>query len=138
MKRNAIGALLLMVLAVGMSVAVAQSAPMKVSVPFEFWVNGKVLPAGQYEVIQVGDRATLIANTNDRSKMLGLFIHCESLKMQEPRLVFHKVDGHYFLSQVWMQQSENGLEVPPSRFEKELRMYAQVPAGAETVVIALR
>jgi hypothetical protein len=50
-----------------------------------------------------------------------------------------KVDYHYFLGQMWMHQGTDGLEMPPSRIEKELRIaYDQVPAGAETVVIALR
>ena len=141
MKRNAIGALMTVIVALVLnaSVALAQSAPTKADVPFSFRVNGQSLPAGHYEIRQVGDRATLIASVNGQSKVIGLFNHCETVKMQEPKLVFHKVDGHYFLSQVWMHQSENGLEVPASNLEKELRMsYNQVPAGAETVVIALR
>lgn len=141
MKRNAIGALMtvIMALVLNASLAQAQSAPTKASVPFSFRVNGELLPAGNYEVRQVGDRATLIATENGKAKVLGLFVPCESLKMQEPKLVFHQLDGRYFLSQVWMHHSENGLAVPASSLEKELRMSLnQVPAGAETVVIALR
>ncbi len=59
--------------------------------------------------------------------------------MQNPKLVFDKIGDRYFLSQIWMTQSESGLQLPASKLEKEVRMSANAePAGAETVVIALR
>ena len=139
MKRSVIGALMTIILALVVNVATvqAQSTSEKVTVPFSFRVNGHEMPAGRYEISQLSDRATLIAKVQGREQMITLFNHCESLKMQEPKLVFHRVADHYFLSQVWMHWSENGLEIPASDLEKELRMSYQVPAGAETVVIVL-
>jgi len=141
MKRSALRSLTIVAVAVtlGSSLAVAQSSPTKADVPFDFWVNGHHLQAGHYEISNLSSQATLISSMSNQSEVFGLFNRCESREMQRPKLVFQRVDDHYFLSQVWMHQGKDGLEVPPSRIEKELRIaYEQVPAGAETVVIALR
>ena len=41
--------------------ALAQTASMKVNVPFDFIVNGKTLPAGEYQVDTLSTSASTIA-----------------------------------------------------------------------------
>ena len=138
MKRSIVGVLVAVVAILAVNVAVAQS-PTKVNVPFNFIVGQQAMPAGSYELQKVGDRATLIASADGAAKKIVLSYHCESREMQDPKLVFDKIGDRYFLSQIWMTQSESGLQLPASKLEKEVRMSANAePAGAETVVIALR
>lgn len=140
MKRNMFGALMTLVMAIVVNAPFAQAQNhAKANVPFSFRIGQQWMPAVEYEVRQLGDRATLIKSTDRHAKMIGLFNSRESVKGQSPKLVFNKIDNHYFLSQIWMHDNASGWEVPASSLEKELRLSVnQVPAGAETVVIALR
>ena len=52
---------------------------------------------------------------------------------------FRKVGDHYFLTQIWASARDEGLLVPESRQEKELRASnSGTQGGVETVIVALR
>ncbi len=136
MKRNLmIVAAVVFSLAVG--VAAAQS-PTKVNVPFSFNVNDHAMPAGSYNLSEIRQHTALLAIYNG-PKMMAIAEYCESAQKQQPKMVFHKIGDRYYLSQIWLTSGNDGLEFPVSKSEKEARVAANTePAGAETVVIALR
>ena len=140
MKRNVFGALMTLIVAFSIAVPVvqAQQTIMRANVPFAFNVGDKQLPAGAYAVREM-DRATLIQSKDGENRVLGIYNYAGPSKADETKLVFHKVGDHYFLAQIWTSARGQGLAVPESKVEKELRASNSGPqGGVETVIVALR
>ena len=140
MKRNVFVALMTLIVAFSIAVPViqAQQTLMTANVPFAFSVGDKQLPAGAYAVREM-DRATLIQSADSANSVLGIYYYAGPSKTDETKLVFNKVGNHYFLAQIWTSARDQGLSVPQSKLEKELRTSNSRPqGGVETVIVALR
>ena len=141
MKRNVFGALMTLIVAFAIAVPVvhAQNKMLTANVPFDFSVNGNQLPAGAYEIDRVGDRATVIQTQDGHFKLLGVYAYAGPSKAGETKLVFDKVGDSYFLREIWSSTSGQGLAVPESKMEKEIRASNRNSGGgAETVIVAMR
>ena len=140
MKRNVFGALMTLIVASSIAVPVvnAQQTIMRCNVPFAFNIGDKQLPAGTY-VVREMDRGTLIQSKDGENSVLGIYNYAGPSKANETKLVFDKVGDHYFLTQIWASARDEGLLVPESKQEKEMRASNSVPeGGVETVIVALR
>ena len=140
MKRNVIGALMTLIVAFTVTVPVvnAQSTILTANVPFAFNIGAKQLPAGAYAVREM-NRATLIQSRDAKNSVLGIYNDAGPSKADETKLVFHRVSDHYFLAEIWTSARGEGLSVPPSKLEKEMRASNSGPqGGVETVIVALR
>ena len=140
MKRNVIGALMTLIVAFTVAVPLvnAQSTILTANVPFAFSIGDKQLPAGAYAVREMG-RATLIQSKDHETSVLGVYAYVEPSKADETKLVFNKVDDHYFLAQIWTSARGEGLQIRESKLEKEMRASNSGPqGGVETVIVALR
>jgi len=140
MKRNLIGILSLVVMAVLISAtgASAQSYA-KADVPFAFTVGSALMPAGTYEVKNAGASAIVIQNDETSAAAMS------NAGREQPRhtgakLVFHRVGNTYFLAEVWRSSSAEGMIIPTSKQEKELDKELRAsnsPSGPEDVIVAL-
>ncbi|HVP54971.1 MAG TPA: hypothetical protein VMU45_08245 [Candidatus Eisenbacteria bacterium] len=139
MKRTLFGALMTLIVAFTVATPMVHAQTiMTANVPFAFSVGDHQLPAGAYAVREM-DRATLIASKDGQDKVLGIYQYAGPSKADETKLVFDKVGDHYFLAQIWTSASGQGLQVPQSKLEKELRASnTEATGGAETVIVALR
>ena len=139
MKRTMFGALMTLIVAFAVATPVVHAQTiMTANVPFAFSVGNQQLPAGAYAVREM-DRATLIASKDGDEKVLGIYQNAGPSRADETKLVFDKVGDHYFLAQIWSSHSGQGLQVPESNLEKEMRASnTGTPGGAETVIVALR
>ena len=141
MKRSAFGALVTLIVAftIAAPTVYAQSTIMTANVPFAFIVGQSQLPAGSYAVREAGARATLIQSKDCRNHVLGLYNYAGPSKSDVTKMVFKKIGDHYFLSQIWTSARNQGLQVPPSSLEKELKAANSGVSGSEEIVIvALR
>ena len=140
MKRNMFGALMTLVVAFTVAVPMVHAQTiMSAKVPFTFNVGQKQLPAGSYQVRDVGDRATLIANRDGNFNVLGIYAYAGPSNDEATKLVFEKVGDRYFLHQIWTSAHGQGLELPESKLEKEMQASnSGTTGGAETVIVALR
>jgi len=100
----------------------AQEARVKAQIPFDFVVGNQVLPAGEYAVVPEGNAQALwIRSDQAKESAMTLTIACtNSGPATSSRLVFHVVDGRYFLSQVWAQGYDQGRQLPRSKMEQQL------------------
>ena len=138
MKKNLIAALTLGLLLA--APALAQTVSMKVNGPFDFIVNGKTLPAGEYRVDAISTSTGTIAirNSEKAAKILALTNGRESLEASETsKLVFHRYGSQYFLAQVWSAGNSEGRELPRSRAEREVASNNQ-PAAQLVAIAALK
>jgi len=72
--------------------------------------------------------------------VLGTYSYAGPSTPGENKLVFDKVGDHYFLRQIWTSARDEGLAVPESKREKEMRAMraSNTAATLETVIVALR
>lgn len=141
MKRNTLGALMTLIAALTIVAPTihAQTTILTANVPFAFSVGQNQLPAGSYAVREIGDRATLIQSKDGRQHVMGLYNYAGPSKTDESKLVFDKVGDHYFLTQIWTSARSQGLKIPESKLEKEMRAASTgTTGGTQTVIVALR
>src|SRR5271169_5386590 len=140
MKRTMFGALMTLIVAFTVAVPMVHAQTiMTANVPFAFTVGESQLPAGAYAVSEIGSRATLIQSKDSKDHVLGIYNYAGASKDDATKLVFKKIGDRYFLSQIWTSARGQGLQVPPSSLEKELKAANSGFAGGEkTVIVALR
>jgi hypothetical protein len=138
MKRNLIGTLSLVVLSLLLNATGAYAqAVVKADVPFAFMVGKKQLPAGSYAILPDGQSTIVIRNGDTGAATLSL-VRQDSPGKSSPKLVFHHLGSQYFLAQVWGAAGREGMIIPTTPLEKELRI-AQGPSNTlGEVVIALK
>jgi hypothetical protein len=139
--KKALGCLSMAALAIVLAAPVsAQTTTLKASVPFDFTIGGRTMPAGDYVlsmsggsgVLQVRNAAMDIApafatiNAGDGpSDGDGAF------------LTFNRYGGDYFLTGIWDSSTIGGCSVPMSRTEREKAKSASL-AGPEVVLVLAR
>ena len=114
----------------------------RATIPFDFIVRGKTLPAGFYEIRRIGDspQGLIIQNVNEKHD--HVIFETEPVQPKEipnrGEIVFHRYGDTYFLSEVLRSGEETGQELMPSRAEQELRReMASNGAKPETVALAV-
>lgn len=117
---------------------------MRASIPFEFIVNGKTLPAGEYEVRRITEapEGLIISNVNNRHE--HVVFETESVQQNRlPRhdaLTFNRYGDSYFLSEVVSGGLETSREAIPSHGERQLRREMEMAnnnAQPQTVSVAV-
>ena len=126
----------------GAATAYAQlpGTAVRATIPFDFSVRGKVLPAGNYEIRRITDQpdGLIISNVNDRHEH-AMF---ETEAIQAPRIakraeiIFRRYGDSYFLSEVFSGGAQTGRELFPSRQERVLKSeMASNKTESETVAL---
>jgi hypothetical protein len=140
MKRNLIGILSLVVMSGMLNLAANAQVTSKAEVPFAFKMGSKQLRAGTYKVSAMSNSlGAKIQNSQTNESAMSVVL-AKSSPNQASKLVFHRLAGQYFLSEIWSGGSI-GMVIPTSReekdLEKELRIASGQPNPAENVLIAL-
>ena len=114
---------------------------LRATIPFDFNVRGKTLPAGSYEIRRVNDdMPNLLVISNLKQKERAVF-ETENVDPKtftsKGEFIFHRYGDSYFLSEVFSGYGETGRELTPSRQERTLRReMASNKAKPETVALA--
>jgi hypothetical protein len=145
MKSNVYGALMILALAVivgAAPIAQAQSqARARATVPFEFSLDQKSMPAGTYEVSQLNDKVLVVRNLETKDARLliaSMNVQAdEGAGIPHAKLVFDKYGDQYFLRQIWYGDSQRGIAFPESKREKEMQ-WARDNHQPELVVLAMK
>jgi hypothetical protein len=137
----AIGSLLALSLAVSAQ-AQLPGVPIRASIPFDFMVRGRTLPAGEYWIERVNDdpAGLILRNVNDKHEHIVFETEPEQGRRiaNHNVLVFNRYNDEYFLSEVVTAGEQTGRELAPSHAERALRReMARNQAEPETVTVAL-
>ena len=140
--KKVLGCLSMAALAILLAAPVsAQTTALKASVPFDFTIGGRTMPAGDYVlstnggsgVLQVWNAAKGIAPAfatinagNGPSDGDGAF------------LKFNRYGGDYFLAGIWDRSALAGCSVPMSRTEREEAHSASLRKPEVVMVLARR
>lgn len=105
----------------GLTVANAQinsDAILKIKVPFAFKVREKMMPAGEYIIKtadDTGDANTLLQIYDvDKRGKAAIFDSVPLSVSNSPtksNIIFGKVRGNYYLSEIWEEDNANGNQV---------------------------
>ena len=103
--------------------ASAQSAALKVDVPFNFTVSTTFLPAGSYEVgfDSVHPNVLVIQNRMKNLRATAYAQRGSIERGREDRLVFHRYGSEYFLSEVGFDSASDGVSLPVTKLESRAR-----------------
>ncbi len=106
----------------------------RASIPFDFQVSGKTLPAGDYN-IRVTDHFIQIQNL-DTNKGVGVVTARTERKRtaEKDALEFNVYGKQYFVSNLWFQGSQTGRAVLLSKAEQEMAKQAH----GSPVVLAMK
>lgn len=129
MKRQAYTMIALLVLVGSMAVAAqAQSngrTELRASIPFEFIVGDKSMPAGEYTISRINpssDLAVLQFRSKDgRSTVMVRMNNVIARASDSSRLIFNSYGSERYLSQAWTDGDANGLQAPRSKAERAAR-----------------
>jgi hypothetical protein len=108
--------------------AFAASNKQTATVPFEFHLGDRVMPAGNYTIRQLTDESLMISNDAAGAKSVALTFSAQrSANETEAKLVFRHIGDQYFLVQVWGANTETGRALIPSRLQEELKHKGEMP-----------
>jgi len=118
----------------------AQSITVKASVPFEFTVGTRALPAGDYTVDTMSSSGILVVRSesggSDASALTLSISGAKAGARSQILLVFHRYGDRYFLSQVWDGTKAAGRTIPISRPEREVSQRASTRQPEDVVILA--
>ena len=97
--------------------------PIVADIPFDFTVRQTTLPAGHYTIKRLGSSAEVMEILGDNHRQAVVFLVESAQLSKEPNkseLIFDRVGDEYFLSEVFEEGDNIGVEVPKSRAERRL------------------
>ena len=132
----------LALLIAGSAFAQVPGTSIRASIPFEFVVQGRTLPAGNYEITRITDEPVgLLIRNVDHRRFEAMFSTepLDSRKVPNKSwLVFHRYGDTSFLAEVVTAGQQRGEELYPSHQERTLQKdMAKNQIQAETVTVAM-
>jgi hypothetical protein len=133
-------AMLMLIVALALATAVAsanaQSANRVVTdIPFEFSIDYKTMPAGEYivQTVATAGDALLIQSADGKTSALRPSEATERMKNKPTaRLVFHRYGQHYFLAEVWNGTDSPGRQLMKSLSERAIECeLASIPSKSD-------
>lgn len=112
-----------------------------VTVPFNFYVKDRALPAGQYTVALVrvagADALKIQSNDGHLTALVPVRAASTGSKQDKPQLVFRQYEDRYFLAQVTGLEETVAQQVSRSRIEEEVVKSARA-AERQKIAVAAR
>lgn len=132
---------LLMTAAVLIAVAIAapsflaQSQPVRATIPFDFYVADRLLPAGAYIIApQANSDAIRVYDNRGNSAFVMTTGLRENRAVDYNRLVFHRYGTTSFLTSIYWEGFKSGRDVATSTMEKKLAQNANSPTAVAVLL----
>ncbi len=142
MKHNLAVLAVLVLAAVAVVPASAQSTTLKANIPFEFSAGTSVMPAGDYTVKGSWSSTRVLVRSDDSSAAEYLTAQAgqtaPGASDRNSKLIFHRVGDQYFLRQIVNGSLSMVRDIPLSTTERELAGSVDTAKAYETVVILAR
>ena len=120
----------------------AQEFRVTATVPFEFMVSGRSMPAGEYMVQRAGTGGSGAIQISGANGSVVALAHSADVSQNEKTgqalLIFNRYGDQYFLSRITDGYRDTGVQIPTSRTEKELSKTASLQKFETVAVLARR
>ena len=129
MKKYIGGMLLIVCLLTGIGGLTANAqiytdTTVEADIPFAFIVGTTTLPAGKYTIRTLDDTSlNLLEIRSSNGRTAAAFETQNKVAERTPRqteVVFNKIGDQYFLSQIWVEGTDTGVQAEQSKIEKRL------------------
>ena len=117
----------------------AQTITLKANIPFQFVVEGKTMPAGEYLLQKGSSLFVSLQSFGADSAVMSPVISSgilDSGNRSEAKLYFHRYGDQYFLSGICDGYIDKVLVIPESHTERELAKNAALGQAESVVVLA--
>ena len=118
--------------------AVAQDRAVRATVPFDFTVGDKLLPAGTYTITTASSDVIELRNYDKHVTILSAATPDNKESRNGSKLVFDKYGDQYFLSEILCRPALMNVNLPTSRAEKRARTQQAMLHNASEVFVAAR
>jgi hypothetical protein len=134
-------------LMLGVAVNAQSTREMTITIPFDFHVGKKVLPAGTYTVYKTSAHSGDGFLLRDKDGDVQIYIHTQQVQTSEvqshSRLEFRRYSDKYFLARFWSAGNNIGRVLQKSRLEREAakddaRHLTQTDVRSEIVTVAIQ
>ena len=140
--KNVLGCLSMAALAAMLAAPVsAQAIALQASVPFDFVVAGRTMPAGDYMLSTSFDRGLLHIRSLGKggNPVLATTIAADGPSGRDRVfLTFNRYGGDYFLARIWDGPGAAGRAIPMSSIEREKAKSASIGKPEVVMVLAHR
>jgi len=105
--------------------AFAQSHEVRANIPFDFVLSKTTLPAGTYSITRAGITSdTLVVRCLNckMAQLVGTMRRGSGKITDRSKLVFRRYGDRYFLSQIWVEGSDQIRVLPKTTLESEVAM----------------
>ena len=116
----------------------AQSNGVRATVPFDFTVGDKLLPAGTYTIKAQSPHVIVIRNHDKPIAVLTIVNQDVNKSPDGGKLIFHKYGDQYFLSEILSDWATINVTVPRSKAETRVRLQQAMIQPTSEVFIATR
>ncbi|MBV8672022.1 MAG: hypothetical protein JOZ33_01190 [Acidobacteriaceae bacterium] len=117
--------------------AIAQEHSVQATIPFNFSVNNKVLPAGTYTITRESANLILIHNLHTTGAW-AIAVPDASQSANRKQLVFARYGDQYFLREILCGADTINLKLPETRREKQVQQQQAMLQTPAQVLIAAR
>ena len=97
------------------------TGPLKANIPFDFVVDQKTMPAGEYTAEISHQGVVILMAVDGRANAMAMSSPLQSSSLQGAgKLVFHRYADVYFLSELWRPDTYSGSHLQTTGREREL------------------
>jgi hypothetical protein len=139
MKRTLATALLTAASLMAPAGAFAQTRQ-QATIPFDFTVGQRLLPAGTYVIKHLGSGMILVQGWKGKELVgaITLITQGNNVRKDADKLVFHKYGDQYFLSEIRGELGETSSKVGTSKLEQRLQREQAAVHNQNRTEIALK
>jgi len=121
-------------------IGVSAQSRQQATIPFDFTVGQRSLPAGTYEITPLGPGVIAVRGWKGKElvSVTTLIISTSEVNKNPNELVFNKYGDQYFLSEIRGGLGENVGTVGTSKLEKRVQLQRAAVANLDKTLIALK
>jgi hypothetical protein len=113
----------------------AQSQHVRATIPFDFYVADRLLPAGAYIIApQANSDAIRVYDNRGNSVFVMTTVLRENRAMDYNRLVFHRYGTTSFLTSIYWEGFRSGRDLATSKMETRLAQNANSPTSVAVLL----
>jgi hypothetical protein len=124
MKMNRLlnlAAVLFVLTLVPLASSFASSEMARVQIPFDFAVDGEVMPAGEYVIARPSEKVISLRRIGGTETKASIANPAYSSSWDgKARIIFNRYGNEYFVSTIWLTQSDHGFQFLTSATEMKL------------------
>jgi hypothetical protein len=113
----------------------AQEHAVQANIPFDFTVNGALLPPGTYWFKSTSSNQVFVQSKTEKASALANGFSDDRVSSDVAKIVFDKVGDQYFLHEIVSTSATQSVNIPESKLEKQTKMqHAALQSETQTVV----